>query len=461
MLKKLTIRGLRGFATPQAIDFAIPNGNPGSGLTMLVGPNGGGKTTIIEALNIFSLNGPPVVPEVHRSTLTRPLISLTLENDSGQERVLQTIEGAGGAFGEPTPPGFQPNPDNLFVLPSRRSFIHRFGGTFVDRNNYMNYYREQVFSRGAALNAFPYRLKNAIRHKAQFDALLGRLLDPPPDWTIGNADGNDYLKLFGNGVQFTSEGLGDGVLSVFFVVDALYDSDAAHVVAIDEPELSIHPALQRRIADVLNEYSASRQIVLATHSPYFLDVPAMAAGARLHRVFAPSGQTRIASLSTQTAQALNSLISDQNNPHVMGLDAREAFFLEDSVILVEGQEDVLSYRRALKELGVEIPGHFFGWGVGGATKMRLVAKLLQDLGFTRVVGLLDADQAAVQHDLAIEFPQYRFEVIPALDVRTKPAVKERPAREGLLDEQWRVRPKYESSFRQILDRIKHTLERIS
>jgi hypothetical protein len=67
----------------------------------------------------------------------------------------------------------------------------------------------------------------------------------------------------------------------------------------------------------------------------------------------------------------------------MGLDAREAFFLDDGVILVEGQEDVLAYRRALKEMEIEIPGHFFGWGVGGAPKMRIIAKLLRPWVRTR------------------------------------------------------------------------------
>jgi hypothetical protein len=74
-----------------------------------------------------------------------------------------------------------------------------------------------------------------------------------------------------------------------------------------------------------------------------------------------------------------------------------------------------------------------------------------------VVGLLDADQVAVRDELASEFNQYRFETIPAVDVRTKPAVKARDLREGLLDERGRVRAKHEKVFREVLERITHTL----
>jgi len=50
MIRSLTIRGLRGFGTEQRLKFAEPNGQTGSGLTILVGPSSGGKSTIVEAL---------------------------------------------------------------------------------------------------------------------------------------------------------------------------------------------------------------------------------------------------------------------------------------------------------------------------------------------------------------------------------------------------------------------------
>ena len=56
-IKTLSIEGFRGFSRRIDIDFSVPDGvNPGSGLTVLVGANNSGKTTVLEALCLFSLN---------------------------------------------------------------------------------------------------------------------------------------------------------------------------------------------------------------------------------------------------------------------------------------------------------------------------------------------------------------------------------------------------------------------
>lgn len=54
LIKKISCHGYRGFQTRQEINLGLPNGNFGSGLTILIGPNGGGKSTLIEAFRILS-----------------------------------------------------------------------------------------------------------------------------------------------------------------------------------------------------------------------------------------------------------------------------------------------------------------------------------------------------------------------------------------------------------------------
>ena len=51
MIRSISCVGYRGFAIKQTLNLAIPNGELGSGLTVLVGPNGGGKSTLIECFN--------------------------------------------------------------------------------------------------------------------------------------------------------------------------------------------------------------------------------------------------------------------------------------------------------------------------------------------------------------------------------------------------------------------------
>lgn len=56
MINELSCYGYRGFATRQNLKLAIPKGERGSGLTVLVGPNGGGKSTLVECFSKIAAN---------------------------------------------------------------------------------------------------------------------------------------------------------------------------------------------------------------------------------------------------------------------------------------------------------------------------------------------------------------------------------------------------------------------
>lgn len=91
---------------------------------------------------------------------------------------------------------------------------------------------------------------------------------------------------------------------------------------------------------LFSEYSADRQVIVATHSPYFIDLRAISSGAHLVRVVGDKKAGTIVYELTDPAIA-DLAPGNRNNPHVFGLDAKELFFQEDSVILTEGQEDVV------------------------------------------------------------------------------------------------------------------------
>ena len=55
--------------------------------------------------------------------------------------------------------------------------------------------------------------------------------------------------------------MGEGIVSIFAIVDSLYDSKKDDVIVIDEPELSLHPALQKRVFSLISEFSKDRQII--------------------------------------------------------------------------------------------------------------------------------------------------------------------------------------------------------
>ena len=436
-LTSLTIHGFRGFGEPGRLEFAQPTGEPGSGLTILVGPNSGGKSTIIESMRVIANQSPQSFTEGRRNVRAGGRVSFKIDFE-GKECELKTVD-AGGSETYWVD-GAVPALPSIYVLPSRRHFNPYFGKSAQERARYTRQH-ELPAIRGEQISSFSSRLFTIVNNREAFNEILGKIMQPVPQWTIDRADGgNYYLKFAERDAFHSSDGVGEGLVSLFFIVDALYDSSPGELIVIDEPELSIHPVHQERVATLLEEYSADRQIIYATHSAHFVGFEFVAAGASVSRVHKEAGISRISRLSNATADALRGYLNNLHNPHILGLDARKVFFLEDRIVLVEGQEDVVYFQKVLSQLGEQINGTFYGWGVGGATNMETIASMLSELGFKRVIGILDKNVCAVRRALKKKFPLYTFMSIPADDIRTKPARDAQNAVIGLLDEKGKIRP---------------------
>lgn len=100
MIKELTINGLRGFGEPRSIQFAIPDGRSGSGLTIFVSANNSGKTTIFEALRSFNsqMGNPPSFSERKRNVkCENGKIHLSVQTDTGTYKI-DTVEEGGSTY---------------------------------------------------------------------------------------------------------------------------------------------------------------------------------------------------------------------------------------------------------------------------------------------------------------------------------------------------------------------------
>ena len=114
---------------------------------------------------------------------------------------------------------------------------------------------------------------------------------------------------------------------------------------------------------------------------------------------------------------------------------------------------MIHYPRLAKQMGLEFQGTFFGWGVGGAPKMMVIAKVLKELGFQKVVGILDGNCTQLSNELKEKFPDYSFFTIPANDIRTKKVSPARPEIIGLTDERGNIRSEYSDCFKKLVQKI--------
>ena len=208
-VKDLSIRGYRGFSKKQNLQFAQPTGELGSGLTILVGPNNGGKSTIVESLNALSSTQSTFsVGTRNKSAGDRVSITITIDNTKHK---LQTVD-AGGSETVRLP---EKSSISYYVLPSRRYFNPYFHKGLIDRKSYL---RNSLLppTRSSELDQFSQRLFKALQRKEAFNEILGKIVNPLPKWTIDQSDqGQHYVSINTGRYSHNSDGLGEGIVSHF------------------------------------------------------------------------------------------------------------------------------------------------------------------------------------------------------------------------------------------------------
>lgn len=441
-LKEISISGFRGFATKQTIQIACPvNSKPG--LTYILGPNNSGKTAIIEALNVIKSADPPSISEGKRNQQSGGKVEISIKDLQGNERRIATVGGQGCVM-EFQKKDIDDTKARIFVVQARRDYPFFFGGSPQDRGPYA---ANQRFENRSSQIPFPSRLVKLASHKEEFNKILSRVMGEDFDWYIEkNDEGRNFLKVKGGSGFHGSEGLGHGIISLFVLLDAFYDSKEADIIAIDEPELSLHPQYIKKLKGLLEEYAKDRQIIIATHSVYLIDWEMISKGAYVTRVVSTSQGTRVHSISDEARKFVRSIIANKRNPHILGLDASDVFFIEkDGILITEGQDDVVYLDKVLDNLSIVRNYSLFGWGAGGADNIKMICRILADLGFEKVAAIVDRDRSGEEKKLRQDFPNFKFFILPADDIRTKKAVGPKNEKKGLLDGSYVPRPEFRAA----------------
>ncbi len=250
--------------------------------------------------------------------------------------------------------------------------------------------------------------------------------------------------------------VGDGVSSVFRICFEITHAKETDCLLIDEPELSLHPQVQRNLAGLILKASLKNQIIVATHSPHFLSWNSLKQGAVAYRFnLTPQGSK----VSTLTSQTLNKIVSiaevDRKNVMLYDTVAKEIFFSRGA-LFVEGSEDAHILRSYIDQNNIR-ELEIFGYGSGGAPNIITWLTMCDELGI-RAFGLYDGDQEGAKHFECAKLqlsghPNIKMQKLWTEDIRDKPARDGAPAKEGVFFENWNIKAEYDAKLKSLLAEI--------
>ena len=474
-IEYISIQGFRGFKEKEKINFAYPDNekNEKSGLNILVGQNCSGKSTILEVIKLLMthIKGGYYLSKSMSDSETELEIEMkntdcitTAKIDNRKTFVeINTTKDEGK-------PDDVISSKNYFLVPSRKNVVSN--NLYNNSDNIENFVRSYNGNNSQYINRRNSNLNNEFisvltaiysdqNKKKKFDEILNKFLEDI-EWNLYMSDEQEnafVVNIKDKCGETFFDGVGDGVITIIYICVGLLmlEENLVSVLLIDEPEVSLHPEVIKKIGKVISEYSYKYQIIISTHSPYLIDWDSIKSGGKLIRTV---NDKRI-----QVYELDNSLIkclemNPSNNPHLYATTAKEVFFLKDNIILVEGQEDVVCYNKILKEISRDGIYNFYGWGAGGASNIKNLMGILNSMGYKKVVGIFDGDDAGEKQAdvcskefegeylaLNIKMEDIRDKYKTIYDIETLEKIKDVLEKEGILDDKFKIKDNFEEKHK--------------
>ena len=426
-ISEINVQGIRSFKNLSKINLALPDSlTKGSGLNILVGPNNSGKSSLIETLFLANSSNLSMIPSTIRNSESVSGVFIKILFDNNSSKTLKSKINNPSIidsfhYDENGKKTIDYNPFAYIISPNRNIGMNNNKNSenwldFLYNNGGTNY-REDNLS-----NIIGGRFLSIVEHnKELFDLELKYILGYLPEWTLDSNDSYNMFISFKNGnITHPNNGAGDGFINLFIILTSIYDAPDNSTIVIDEPEISLHPDVQKRLMQRLIYHSKNKQIIISTHSPYFVDLNLITTGAKLFRFVKEKDNTNIYTIHQENISNIEKLNNTIEQPYLQDIKSREIFFY-DKLILVEGIDDIYGYDSLFKHFKYYNPGHFYGWGVGGAERIEYILPILSDLNFKKVVVLLDNDKKDLYTKLTKLYPKYKIILIPAKDIRNKEA----------------------------------------
>jgi len=121
-------------------------------------------------------------------------------------------------------------------------------------------------------------IKGDSRYLADLRAALGRAVPGVADLQVTQAGSYLVVKLKHpfkgageKGAWFDLSQESDGTLRILALLATLFQDPSPSFVAVEEPELTVHPGALAVLADNLKESALRMQLLITTHSPELID----------------------------------------------------------------------------------------------------------------------------------------------------------------------------------------------
>jgi len=312
-------------------DLNVPDSvNNGSGLNVIVGENGCGKTTILEAIgttlleykaesfDVTSMNNPNEETNITIDTSSNFIVKGTFPNTDFEAKGFQFIGktrektnknkllsltvsdqlyiSTNDEKPKPNSPDLRMAVTNSFgtkrfneldVLYLDKNRLYqtksgtysttRFDRIMEDFNFQYNRKSENIENLNSTLSEIIRKkglsndyLKNAIEKFKEFSGYNIRLNFIDNYLPFKNAS---FVIELSNNMQIPLAELGSGYEMIFSLLYSFYMSKQNGrklLILIDEPELHLHPKLQEKFVEFLLEASKDSQIIMTTHSPLLI-----------------------------------------------------------------------------------------------------------------------------------------------------------------------------------------------
>ena len=245
------------------ISFNTPSGEKGSGLTVLLGENNSGKSTVLRAIELFSTDD-----ETLDDMLARHELNASYVNDltKGAEIHLNTSKGKLylKTINDSEKLEWQCDNKNL-KEEFKYSRIYNLCGPRRFLEALLNTRHSDVFRSGPASSRLECpRAEKIFRTKV---------------YRGNGRDGESKLiEKTSCGRSLPAAQLGSGDLQFRHIENRIPDNDetsekmdTCHLFLLDEPETCLHPKAIQALVDMLWEASAKVQIILASHSPVLIE----------------------------------------------------------------------------------------------------------------------------------------------------------------------------------------------